>query len=496
MVRTLTFVCALGLSAALALPTSAGAESMTLVGEWGSQGAGPGQFNLFTDLVVAPDGSVYTLENGNDRVQHFDANGQRLGGWGSTGNGAGQFQQPDGLAVSPSGEVSVVDSFLSRIQRFTADGTLNLTWGSLGSGPGQFTNPEGAAAFGASTVYVADRGNSQVDVYDVTTGATFVTSWGSIGSGPGQFQRPQEVAVDSAGNAYVTDRDNGRVQEFAPDGTYIREFGTKGNGRGQLSQPIDVSVDGQGNVWVADDANFKVVKFAPDGRVLADYDRVGGTRDIRPEAVSVSANGDVYIADVGISVPGPKVLRLSEAVPVAGKTVVAAQVAGTVLVKGPGSRTFVPLAGAKGVPVGSVLDTKKGTVSLTAASNKTGGAQTGLFYTGVFQVQQKAAAKPITDLVLTGGSFARCPRARGAASGASRNVRQLWGNATGKFRTRGRFSAATVRGTTWLTADRCDGTLTTVKAGSVSVVDFARHKTLVVKAGKSYLAKAPLRSRG
>jgi hypothetical protein len=67
---------------------------------------------------------------------------------------------------------------------------------------------------------------------------------------------------------------------------------------------------------------------------------------------------------------------------------------------------------------------------------------------------------------------------------------KLWGNGKGKFRTNGKYSAATVRGTIWLTQDRCDGTLTTVKRGSVSVRDLRRHKTITVKAGHSYLARA------
>jgi hypothetical protein len=41
-----------------------------------------------------------------------------------------------------------------------------------------------------------------------------------------------------------------------------------------------------------------------------------------------------------------------------------------------------------------------------------------------------------------------------------------------------------------LTADRCDGTLTTVKRGVVSVRDFKRKKTITVRAGHSYLARA------
>ena len=69
-------------------------------------------------------------------------------------------------------------------------------------------------------------------------------------------------------------------------------------------------------------------------------------------------------------------------------------------------------------------------------------------------------------------------------------MRQLWGSGEGAFRTVGRFSSATVRGTTWLTNDRCDGTLTKVTAGKVGVRDFVLKKTVVVKKGKSYLAQA------
>jgi ferric-dicitrate binding protein FerR (iron transport regulator) len=47
-----------------------------------------------------------------------------------------------------------------------------------------------------------------------------------------------------------------------------------------------------------------------------------------------------------------------------------------------------------------------------------------------------------------------------------------------------------VRGTIWTVTDRCDGTLTTVKRGKVAVKDFRRKKTVLVRAGKSYLAKA------
>ena len=165
-------------------------------------------------------------------------------------------------------------------------------------------------------------------------------------------------------------------------------------------------------------------------------------------------------------------------------------------------RKFVPLNEAKQIPVGSILDTRKGTVRLTSAQNSAGATQSSSFDSGVFQVLQsgKSSAKGLTELRLKGASFAPCSkRKRGKKSSAiaeasrksKRTIRRLRGNGKGRFRTRGRYSAATVRGTDWTVSDRCDGTLTKVKRGTVAVRDFRRHKTVSVKAGKSYLARAP-----
>ncbi len=101
------------------------------------------------------------------------------------------------------------------------------------------------------------------------------------------------------------------------------------------------------------------------------------------------------------------------------------------------------------------------------------------------------------DVYLRGGSFARCGRAshragsRTASASRSRKVRRLWGRDNGgRFRSHGRHSHATVRGTRWLTVDRCDGTLTRVTDGAVVVRDFRRHRSVLVRAGHTYLARA------
>ena len=147
--------------------------------------------------------------------------------------------------------------------------------------------------------------------------------------------------------------------------------------------------------------------------------------------------------------------------------------------------------------MGSFLNTRRGTVGLTSAVNAAGKTQSGRFSRGLFQVLQsrRRSARGLTELRLKGSSFRGCRRAQAGgsarAAGLSRRaIRRLRSNARGRFRTGGRNSSATVRGTVWETIDRCDGTLTKVRRGRVAVRDFRRKKTVIVRAGKSYLAQA------
>jgi hypothetical protein len=85
-----------------------------------------------------------------------------------------------------------------------------------------------------------------------------------------------------------------------------------------------------------------------------------------------------------------------------------------------------------------------------------------------------------------------CSR-RARAAQRKPKTRKLWGDGKGKFRTKGRYAAATVRGTKWLISDTCTSTTTRVTQGSVSVRDEVKKKTVVVRAGKRYVARAKRR---
>ena len=195
--------------------------------------------------------------------------------------------------------------------------------------------------------------------------------------------------------------------------------------------------------------------------------------------------------------------------PTLGKSFDVSVAKGRVLIKLHGK--FVPLTELRQIPAGTVVNALHGTLSLTTAAppgakkskSKKSGAktQTAAFGGAVFKLTQdrSGASKGIATVSLVEGafkgapSFASCKAHKGKASAAavSKKVLQLLhASGHGKFRTKGRYAAATVRGTIWTTADRCDGTLVHSIKDSVTVNDLVRHKTVIVRAGHSYLALA------
>jgi hypothetical protein len=122
----------------------------------------------------------------------------------------------------------------------------------------------------------------------------------------------------------------------------------------------------------------------------------------------------------------------------------------------------------------------------------------GDFFGGAFTIFQSTTAT-LAELRLAGpapdcATTATKGGARAAAT-TKHKKRLVWGDAHGQYRTSGNYAAATVRGTRWMTEDRCAGTKVQVARGLVDVNDFTTGKTVKVSAGQSYLAKAPCASR-
>ena len=142
------------------------------------------------------------------------------------------------------------------------------------------------------------------------------------------------------------------------------------------------------------------------------------------------------------------------------------------------------------------IDARRGTLNLTAAASvRHGKLNNGTFGGAIFSVTQARAGlnKGQTTLTLLENDFPGAPSysqcTKAAADGGplahiSSVLQTLHARDNhGHFRTRGRYSAGTVRGTSWDTTDQCGGTLTVVHRGTVDVFAFGIRKTLTVSAG-------------
>jgi hypothetical protein len=141
-------------------------------------------YEKFGGVEVDADaaGNIYVLDNGNTRIQVFDAKGRFLRSLGAEGEGPGEFQIPGKISVNAHGDVAVFDMGQARVSvldsegnlrwdavvgnakdlAFTSSGTLLVGYGKHGPAMVQAYGPDGKLAWEAGQL--APPGDHVVDI--------------------------------------------------------------------------------------------------------------------------------------------------------------------------------------------------------------------------------------------------------------------------------------------------------------------------------------------
>jgi alpha-tubulin suppressor-like RCC1 family protein len=474
--------------------------------EFGDFGVPTGHPSEFLPVAVTGLHGVKQLATGFDGGHALLSNGTVVG-WGSNGNGdvgdGTTTPRPTPVPVSGLSGVVAVAQRQQHSLALLSDGTV-MSWGqSIGGDqlrPLPVPGLSGVVAIAAGDLHnLALRSDGTI------------MAWGSGGSGQlgngSTNDQATPVLVRGVGNAVAIAAGSFFSLALLRDGTVVGFGSNQFNQLGAAATtnhatPVPVAgVSAAKQITAGDDfgaallSDGSVVAWGANGHGALGNGAVGATFS----TVSTPAPVVGIAGATAISAGGSHTLALVPAAggaappPVFARSVDVTRVSGVVLVKPPGAASFAPLSGARGIPVGSTLDTSHGVVRLSSATGAAGGVQSGRFGSGVFRVLQSRGGHGLTELRLldTTSACGSARRATVARRLPKRVLDLLRASGKGSFRTTGRWASATVRGTVWDTADRCDGTLTTVHRGVVSVRDLRRHRTISVRAGHSYLAKVP-----
>jgi len=301
-----------------------------------------------TSLAIAPDGSLYIGDRGNNRVLRRGTDGtvrtvvgNGMAGMGGDGGPATQAQLdgPSGIAVGPDGSLYVADATYGngRVRQVDAVGVITTVIGmapdvpvsTLGgtsyncpadsyldfdSGPipslQLCLNSSGVAAGPDGSVYVAD----------ITPGHILrATPDGLVRRvAAGSLRGPTNIAVSADGSLYIADTAAGLVCRVGPDGAISTVAGGGNDTSGAsvpgthaaLNGPSGLSLAPDGSLYIAESGAHRVRRLAPDGTIttVAGTGVAGTAGDggpatqaqlNGPNGLAVADDGSLYIADAG-----------------------------------------------------------------------------------------------------------------------------------------------------------------------------------------------------
>lgn len=268
-------------------------------------------------MTIGADGSIYLADSFVNRVRRIGPDGiittvagTGNGGFGGDGGLATQasFNIPTDVALGPDGSLFIVDSGNNRVRQVTPNGTIftvagGATTSALGDGglatAARLNGPQSIAFGPDGSFFIADSGNNRIrrvgpnGVITTVAGNQNPASNSPLSGGDGGLAvdailfNPQAVVVGLDGSLYVTELfitpRRQAVRQVTPSGVILTIAGAPnlplilGDGgparQGQFDQPRDITIGPDGRLFVADYGNQRVRQISsplPGGSALGE----------------------------------------------------------------------------------------------------------------------------------------------------------------------------------------------------------------------------------
>lgn len=271
-----------------------------------------GKLGDMQGVIVAPNGDVWTVDNGNSQIIHIPggnpAKGRILGRTvdGKPEMGTLQVKGPFGIAIDLQDRILITNSGSNTVTRFPADDPGNAEEIKVGFSPHAISiDSQGNAWVGNLVGH--PNAMEKLELVKQTIKSKIAARKGT--------ESADEISAHMWVNLWeiISEFPGGDISVIRPDGTVLGPF----NADGAITGPWGVAIDGNDNVWVASSTSHSVTQLCgfrtetcPPGLTTGDpitpsEGYVGGLQIVAP--IGVDPAGNVWVGngwdntDIGFS---------------------------------------------------------------------------------------------------------------------------------------------------------------------------------------------------
>ncbi|MEP3330334.1 hypothetical protein [Sedimentitalea sp.] len=261
-----------------------------------------GKLGDMQGVIVAPNGDVWTVDNGNSQIVHIPGGdpdkGRILGRTvdGKPEMGTLQVKGPFGIAIDPQNRILITNSSSDTVTRFPADDPGNAEEIKVGFSPHAISiDSQGNAWVGNLVGHPGAI--EKLELVKQTIESKIATRKGT--------ESADEISAHMWVNLWeiISEYPGGDISMIRPDGTVLGPF----NADGAITGPWGVAIDGNDNVWVASSTSHSITQLCgfrtetcPPGVTTGDpitpsEGYVGGLQIVAP--IGVDPAGNVWVGN-------------------------------------------------------------------------------------------------------------------------------------------------------------------------------------------------------
>jgi streptogramin lyase len=261
-----------------------------------------GKLGQMQGILVAPNGDVWTVDNGNSQIVHIPAGdpskGRILGRTedGKPVDGTLQVKGPFGIAIDQQDRIWITNSSSNTVTRFPASDPGDAEEIEVGLSPHAIAiDSQGNAWVGNLIGHPGTK--EKLDLAKQALEAKLEARKGTMSA--------DDIAANMWADLWkiVSENPGGDISMISPDGTVHGPF----NAGGAITGPWGVAIDGNDNVWVASSTSQSVTQLCgvrtetcPAGLKTGDpitpsEGYIGGLQTIAP--IALDSAGNVWVGN-------------------------------------------------------------------------------------------------------------------------------------------------------------------------------------------------------